>query len=173
MIKEWALENVEAIFALHTAYRWPTGVVASRPGEFLAGCGAFKAKISGKGGHAAIPHDTIDPILAVAVSVISLQNIVSRETDPLDSQDPKFLENSQTKKFVLVHGEGFGAWCWYKNVALLEEAVLPRVILVGHRLWRCNHLICFGVLPKKDFKSSFVCITTMVSDGRKPFDVFV
>ncbi|KAF9623358.1 hypothetical protein IFM89_000847 [Coptis chinensis] len=86
MIKEGALENVEAIFALHTAYRWPTGVVASRPGEFLAGCGAFKAKISGKGGHAAIPHDTIDPVLAAAASVISLQNIVSRETDPLDSQ---------------------------------------------------------------------------------------
>lgn len=39
-------------------------------------------------------------------------------------QDPEFLENLQTKKFVLVHGEGFGAWCWYKTVALLEEAGL-------------------------------------------------
>lgn len=42
----------------------------------------------------------------------------------VNTQDPEFLENLQTKKFVLVHGEGFGAWCWYKTVALLEEAGL-------------------------------------------------
>lgn len=86
MIEEGALESVEAIFSLHTAYRWPTGSVASRSGEFLAGCGAFEAIISGKGGHAALPHDSIDPVLAAAATVISLQNIVSRETDPLDSK---------------------------------------------------------------------------------------
>lgn len=86
MIEEGALQNVEAIFAMHTVYQYPTGAVASRPGEFLAGCGVFKAKISGKGGHAAIPQHSIDPILAASASVISLQNIVSRETDPLESQ---------------------------------------------------------------------------------------
>lgn len=42
----------------------------------------------------------------------------------VNTQDPEFLENLQTKTFVLVHGEGFGAWCWYKTVALLEEAGL-------------------------------------------------
>ncbi|KDO82610.1 hypothetical protein CISIN_1g013395mg [Citrus sinensis] len=86
MIQEGVLENVEAIFGLHLVHKYPTGVVASRPGDFLAGCGSFKAKISGKGGHAAIPQHCIDPILAVSSSVISLQNIVSREIDPLDSQ---------------------------------------------------------------------------------------
>ncbi|KAL0360019.1 UNVERIFIED_CONTAM: putative methylesterase 12, chloroplastic [Sesamum radiatum] len=39
-----------------------------------------------------------------------------------NKQLPEFLENIKTKKFVLVHGEGFGAWCWYKSIALLEEA---------------------------------------------------
>lgn len=34
------------------------------------------------------------------------------------------LENIKTKKFVLVHGEGFGAWCWYKSIPLFEEAGL-------------------------------------------------
>lgn len=86
MIKEGVLDNVDAILGLHVVNRYPIGVVASRPGEFLAGCGSFKAKISGKGGHAAIPQQSIDPILAASTSVISLQNIVSRETDPLDSQ---------------------------------------------------------------------------------------
>lgn len=37
---------------------------------------------------------------------------------------PEFLENIKTKKIVLIHGEGFGAWCWYKTIALLEETGL-------------------------------------------------
>lgn len=86
MIQEGVLENVEAIFGIHVVQGYSTGTVAARPGEFLAGCGGFRAKISGKGGHAASPQHSIDPILAVSTSVISLQNIVSREIDPLDSQ---------------------------------------------------------------------------------------
>ena len=86
MIQEGVLENVESIFGIHIVHGYPTGTVAARPGEFLAGCGGFRAKVSGKGGHAAIPQHSIDPILAVSTSVISLQNIVSREIDPLDSQ---------------------------------------------------------------------------------------
>ncbi|KAF9601777.1 hypothetical protein IFM89_022945 [Coptis chinensis] len=55
-------------------------------------------------------------------------------------QDPEFLENLQTKKFVLVHGEGFGAWCWYKTVALLEEAgLIPTAIdLLGSGIDRTD-----------------------------------
>nr|XP_043635502.1 putative methylesterase 12, chloroplastic isoform X2 [Erigeron canadensis] len=37
-------------------------------------------------------------------------------------QSLEFLENLETKKVVLIHGEGFGAWCWYKTIALLEES---------------------------------------------------
>ncbi|GLT86387.1 hypothetical protein SLE2022_045290 [Rubroshorea leprosula] len=86
MIQAGVLENIEAIFGVHLVHRYPLGVVAGRPGEFLAGCGSFKATISGKGGHAANPQNSIDPILAASAAVISLQSIVSRESDPLDSQ---------------------------------------------------------------------------------------
>ncbi|KAL2253546.1 UNVERIFIED_CONTAM: IAA-amino acid hydrolase ILR1-like 2 [Sesamum indicum] len=86
IVREGVLDNVSAIFGLHTVYRYPSGTVASRPGRFLAGCGSFKAVIRGRGGHAAAPHGSIDPVLAASASIISLQHIVSRETDPLDSQ---------------------------------------------------------------------------------------
>ncbi|XP_028801877.1 IAA-amino acid hydrolase ILR1-like 4 isoform X2 [Neltuma alba] len=86
MIQENVLDKVEAMFGLHLVIEYPLGVVASRPGDFLAGCGGFKAKITGKGGHAGFPQYSIDPVLAASTSVISLQNIVSREADPLDSQ---------------------------------------------------------------------------------------
>lgn len=84
MIQEGVLNNIEAIFGMHAVHKYPIGTVATRPGEFLAGCGSFKATIRGTGGHAAFPQQAIDPILAVSTSIISLQNIVSRETDPLD-----------------------------------------------------------------------------------------
>ncbi|KAL0327228.1 UNVERIFIED_CONTAM: IAA-amino acid hydrolase ILR1-like 2 [Sesamum angustifolium] len=86
MIGEGVLENVSAILGLHTVHKYPSGTVASRPGQFLAGCGSFKAVIRGKGGHAAAPHNSNDPILAASASIISLQSIVSREMDPMDSQ---------------------------------------------------------------------------------------
>ncbi|KAJ0972852.1 hypothetical protein J5N97_020811 [Dioscorea zingiberensis] len=44
-------------------------------------------------------------------------------------QAPIVLDNVETKKLVLVHGEGFGAWCWYKTIAMLEEAGLDPVAL--------------------------------------------
>ncbi|XP_002510769.2 putative methylesterase 14, chloroplastic [Ricinus communis] len=52
-------------------------------------------------------------------------------SDPFSNgkQVPDFAENIKFKKFILVHGEGFGAWCWYKTVALLEEAgLLPTAL---------------------------------------------
>ncbi|KAF8388863.1 hypothetical protein HHK36_025544 [Tetracentron sinense] len=86
MIDDGVLDNVDAIFGLHVSTRIPIGVVASRPGPVLAGTGFFEAVISGKGGHAAIPQHTIDPILAASNVIVSLQHLVSREADPLDSQ---------------------------------------------------------------------------------------
>lgn len=86
MIEAGTLENVDAIFGLHVAPNLPIGEVASRPGPMLAGSGFFEAVISGKGGHAAIPQHSIDPILAASNVIVSLQHLVSREADPLDSQ---------------------------------------------------------------------------------------
>lgn len=86
MLDAGVLENVDAIFGLHVSSKFPIGTVASRPGPILAGSGFFEAIISGKGGHAAIPQHTIDPILAASNVIVSLQHLISRETDPLDSQ---------------------------------------------------------------------------------------
>lgn len=86
MIDAGALENVEAIFGLHVNPNFPLGEVSSRSGPFLAGSGFFEAVISGRGGHAAIPQHSIDPILAASNVIVSLQHLVSREADPLDSQ---------------------------------------------------------------------------------------
>ncbi|KAE8684498.1 IAA-amino acid hydrolase ILR1-like 6 [Hibiscus syriacus] len=86
MIGDGALENVEAIFAVHVSHEHPTATIGSRTGPLLAGCGFFRAVISGRKGLASNPHHSVDPILAASAAVISLQGIVSRESNPLDSQ---------------------------------------------------------------------------------------
>ena len=95
MIGDGALEDVEAIFAAHVSHEHPTGTIGSRPGPLLAGCGFFKAVISAgvvsPHGHSAV---LVDPILAASAAVISLQGIVSREANPLDSQVRKCFSYS-------------------------------------------------------------------------------
>ncbi|XP_026447376.1 IAA-amino acid hydrolase ILR1-like 4 [Papaver somniferum] len=86
IVEDGVLDNIDAIFGLHVSIHLPIGSVASRPGALLAGSGFFEAVISGKGGHAAIPQHTIDPIVAASNVIVSLQQLVSREADPLDSQ---------------------------------------------------------------------------------------
>uniref|UniRef100_A0A0D9ZFH4 Peptidase M20 dimerisation domain-containing protein n=1 Tax=Oryza glumipatula TaxID=40148 RepID=A0A0D9ZFH4_9ORYZ len=83
VLKEGVLDDTQTIFAVHVATDLPAGVVGSRPGPFLAGSARFTATITGKGGHAAAPHHAVDPIVAVSSAVLSLQQIVARETNPL------------------------------------------------------------------------------------------
>lgn len=85
MLQDSALDHVDAILSLHVLPSVPTGAIASRSGTMLAGAGIFSVTVQGKGGHAAIPHNTKDPILAAAFMILALQQIVSRETDPLDA----------------------------------------------------------------------------------------
>ncbi|XP_057470345.1 putative methylesterase 12, chloroplastic [Actinidia eriantha] len=64
-------------------------------------------------------------------STSSRRRNLSNDIDPLSNakQLPEFLENLKTKRIVLIHGEGFGAWCWYKTIALLEESgLLPTAL---------------------------------------------
>ncbi|KAM4111020.1 hypothetical protein ACJW30_05G036100 [Castanea mollissima] len=86
LIDEGVLENVNAIFGLHVSSNLAVGEVHSKAGPIGAGFGFFEAVISGKGGHAAIPQHSVDPILAASNVIVSLQHLVSREADPLDPQ---------------------------------------------------------------------------------------
>ncbi|KAL6320376.1 hypothetical protein AAG906_007073 [Vitis piasezkii] len=86
MIKVGALGDAEVIFGMHIDHETPTGSIASRSGPLLAAVCSFEARIEGKGGDAAEPHTNADPILAASFSILALQQLISRELDPLDSQ---------------------------------------------------------------------------------------
>ncbi|KAE8719676.1 IAA-amino acid hydrolase ILR1-like 1 [Hibiscus syriacus] len=86
MIKEGALGDSEAIFGMHVDFTILTGSIGLLSGPLLAATSIFEAKIEGVGGHAAGPHSAVDPILAASFVILALQQLTSRETDPLHSQ---------------------------------------------------------------------------------------
>lgn len=84
LIKEGVMENpkAECIFGLHVNPQLEVGNLSFRGGKVMASADEIYITIKGKGGHAAAPHLTTDTILIAAQLVVSLQQIVSRNSDP-------------------------------------------------------------------------------------------
>jgi len=84
LLKENVLENpkVDEIFALHVFPDLEAGKVGLRGGMYMASCDEIYMTITGKGGHGAMPHKVIDPILTSAHILTSLQQIISRNCSP-------------------------------------------------------------------------------------------
>ena len=87
MIEEGVLERypVEAIYGMHNWPELPVGQFAIQPGPMMAAFDIFEIAIKGRGGHAAMPHLAVDPIVAAAQVVTGLQTIPSRNIHPLES----------------------------------------------------------------------------------------
>jgi amidohydrolase len=70
--------------ALHVAHDLETGKIGYRSGPAMASSTAVDITVRGKGGHGAMPHNTVDPIVLAAALVLDLQSIVGREIKPID-----------------------------------------------------------------------------------------
>lgn len=77
--------TADAVVGLHLWNDLPVGTVAISPGPVFGSVDEIVISIEGRGGHGAIPHQAVDPIVAAAHAVTTLQTIVSRETAPLDT----------------------------------------------------------------------------------------
>lgn len=75
----------ERCLSLHLWNDKPLGWIGITPGPVMSASDRFSVKITGRGGHGAAPHISIDPIVAGAQVISALQNIVSRNVDPLES----------------------------------------------------------------------------------------
>jgi amidohydrolase len=76
---------VDAIYGIHNMPSLETGHFALRPGPIMACEDNFEITIHGKGGHSALPHLTIDPIVVASEIVLALQTVVSRSLNPVDN----------------------------------------------------------------------------------------
>ncbi len=75
----------DAVFGMHNWPGMPVGTIGMRPGPMLASSNEFEIRIRGRGGHAALPHLTVDPVLVACQLVQALQGILTRNKKPIDT----------------------------------------------------------------------------------------
>ncbi len=86
MMKDGLMDrwNIDEVYGMHNLPGLPLGRISMKSGAIMASTDEFKITITGTGGHAALPHTTVDPIVVAASLVQALQTIVSRNMNPID-----------------------------------------------------------------------------------------
>jgi amidohydrolase len=84
LVRQGVMDGVDQVIGLHLWAPMPVGRIGILAGPAMAAPDQFRCTIVGKGGHAAIPHECVDPIAIGAQVVTALQQVVSRGVDPLD-----------------------------------------------------------------------------------------
>jgi amidohydrolase len=85
MVEEGVLDGVDAALGLHIWTGLPSGVIGAVDGPQMAGSQEFRIVVKGRGGHAAMPHQTIDATLISSYIVVALQSIVARSVAPTEA----------------------------------------------------------------------------------------
>ncbi len=97
---------VDAVYALHNWPGLPAGKMAVRPGAMMAATDEIRIKVRGTGGHAALPHLAVDPVVATAHIITALQTIASRNANPIDALVVSLcsMQTSQVGAFNVIPG---------------------------------------------------------------------
>ncbi len=131
MIAGGVLEGprVDAAFGIHLWNDLPVGTIGIMPGPIMASVDEFEITILGQGGHAAAPHQTIDPVLVAAHVVTALQSLVSRRRNPFEEGVVSVTQVSAGHAFNVTPGRAelrgtvrtFGGRFWEEAPRLVEE----------------------------------------------------
>ncbi|MRX50162.1 amidohydrolase [Paracoccus sp. S-4012] len=82
LVDRWGIQE---FYGMHNMPGFPVGSFAIREGAMMAGMDEINITVRGRGGHAAKPHETIDPLVCAAQIIVAMQTVVSRNLDPLKS----------------------------------------------------------------------------------------
>ena len=126
MVQEGMMERfgIDKVFGMHNMPGLPVGEFATRVGPLMAATVEFTIKITGRGGHAAQPNKTIDPIVVGSQIVSSMQSIVSRSTNPVDSLVVSVTKfNAGTAYNVIPEDAVIAGTCRYLNREVGEMAI--------------------------------------------------
>jgi amidohydrolase len=85
LVAAGVVDGVDLVVGVHLDSGLDTGLLSVMPGPVTAAADLFTLEITGRGGHGAFPHETVDPVAVAAQVISNLQHVVSRETDPLGS----------------------------------------------------------------------------------------
>jgi amidohydrolase len=160
MIEAGVLKNpdVNAIIGLHLWNNLPLGTVGVRAGALMAAVESFDCTILGKGGHGAMPHQTVDSVLVAAQIVNALQTIVARNVNPIDSAVVTVGElHAGTKRNVIADTAKISGTVRYFNPEL--KNFLPE------RIEQIIAGVCQSHGAKYDFQYSRL-YPALINDGK-------
>jgi amidohydrolase len=131
MIRAGVLEEprVDAAFGIHLWNDLPAGTIGIMPGPVMASVDEFEITILGRGGHAAAPHQTVDPVLVAAHVITALQSVISRRRDPFEEGVLSVTQVSAGHAFNVIPGTAelrgtvrtFGGRLWDEAPKLVED----------------------------------------------------
>ena len=131
MIGDGVLDGptVHAAFGIHLWNDLPVGTIGIMAGPVMASVDQFEIEILGRGGHAAAPHQTIDPVLIAAHVITGLQSLVSRRRDPMDEGVLSVTEMHAGRAFNVIPARAdlrgtvrtFGGRFWEEAPRLVAE----------------------------------------------------
>jgi amidohydrolase len=132
MIAEGVLQNPkpDEIFALHVYPHLPAGTIGTRAGTYMASADEVYITVKGKGGHAAMPHLCVDPIVIASQLILSLQTMITRIGNPIDHT-------------VFTIGKISGGT---KGNIIPDEVKLEGTLRCMNETWRAK---CFDVIEKQ------------------------
>ncbi len=107
MIEEGVLENPspDYVMSIHVWNEKPVGEYIVTRGPLMAGAEIFNIRLTGKGGHGAAPHKSVDPVVAASQIISALQTITSRNLNPLDSAVVSVCEMKAGSAFNIIPQE--------------------------------------------------------------------
>ncbi len=148
MIQEGVLENpkVNKMFALHVFPEFPVGMVGFRSGQYMAACDELSILVKGKGGHAALPDDVINPITIGAEIILNVKNIVS--------------QLPAVKKYILEFGDfrAYGA----SNVIPNEAKIEGTLRTLDEDFRHLVHRILLEEVKKIEKKYQAICVMNII-----------
>jgi amidohydrolase len=121
--------RVDAVFGIHLWNDLPVGTIGLMAGPVMASADEFEITVLGRGGHAAAPHQTVDPVLVAAHLVTALQSLVSRRRNPFEEGVVSVTQVSAGHAFNVIPGHAelrgtvrtFGGRFYDEAASLIEE----------------------------------------------------
>ncbi|MHA1829273.1 MAG: carboxypeptidase CpsA [Candidatus Heimdallarchaeaceae archaeon] len=148
IVEEGHLKDVDEIFGIHVWRELPAGAIGTRKGPFLASSDQFIVTIRGKGGHAASPHQSIDPTAVLADIYNAIQKIRSREIDPLEKAviTTPVIKGSDAHNIIPTTAQLEGTFRTFNTE--IREFIIKRIkeIVEGYsKAWRCEGTVQFEI----------------------------
>jgi amidohydrolase len=146
IIEDGQLENINAVFGIHVWQGLPSGLIGTRKGAVLASSDRFTIEITGKGGHVATPHQTVDPTSVLIDIYNALQKVISREVNPFDPRILALPKLGGSDAHNIIPSKAILQGTLRTLNPQVRKYIIKRIqeIVKGFsKAWRCNGIVKF------------------------------